>query len=179
MGGLKEFPVIWRADAAISNAPLKAKKYVAALNELWLVRFSLLPHWNSLSRVEQSCQRHPITAVVPPPPLSKKGVQESVGKSARSLTSHLLFSQCVPFSFFKGKLLISTFQSGANRVATYTENEFPYNYALACMDESRCFLFFSASDSLNKSYSFCWGGCCWGQGLYSLRWRQNIQSHFI
>jgi hypothetical protein len=52
---------------------LKAKKYVAALNELWLVRFSLLPHWNSLSRVEQSCQRHPITAVVPPPPPLKKG----------------------------------------------------------------------------------------------------------
>lgn len=57
---------------------------------------------------------------------------------------------------FSKENLISTFQSGANRVATYTENEFPYNYALACMDESRCFLFFSASDSL-KSYSFCWG----------------------
>ena len=96
MGGLKEFPVIWRADAAISNAPLKDKKYVAALNELWLVRFSLLPHWNSLSRVEQSCQRHPITAV-------SRSLKKGCAGKCREISAFInksSFSQCVPFSFF-------------------------------------------------------------------------------
>lgn len=95
MGVCVEFPVIWRADDCLWTCILvyKSRQYIPlnthTQNVFGSVNFDFFfcSDWNSLSRVEQSRQRHPIMW----------RVWKEVKESARSLTSHLANGFPCPF----------------------------------------------------------------------------------